>query len=45
MIVNGINIATKMAGALAFDLLEEVGVWVPYSEDEIRKRIFSIVKE
>lgn len=45
MIVNGINIATKMAVALAFDLLEEVGVWVPYSEDEIRKRIFSIVKE
>ena len=44
MIVNGINIATKLSAALALDFLDEAGVIELRSEDEIREGIFSVVE-
>ena len=45
MIINGVSIATKMAAALAIDFLHEAEVVELSSDDEIRKRIFSVVEQ
>lgn len=42
MVINGIYFSTKLAAEIAIGILLESGELTPYSEDEFRRRIFSV---
>lgn len=44
MILNGISIATKIAAGMALDMLLKAGVLESLSEDDLRRKILSVVK-
>lgn len=45
MIANAIAISTRISASMLFDLLIDVGIVKPCSDDELRKRNFSIIKQ
>lgn len=44
MIANAIAIVTRISAGMLFDVLIDVGIVEPYSDDELRRRSFGIVK-
>ena len=45
MILNGISVSTKLAAEMAIDILIKSGLCKPKNEDELRRGLFSVVRQ